>query len=264
MLTRLVPAVFAAFVLAGNCHAADVQDGARFYLGGFGGAGVLEETSMQQVGTVFTPQTLPDINVNAKGSADSTLAGAAGLRFGVSWGDWAASPSGWSVNLATEVEGLYLGATPKGVLDIDPQALGTQYVTLPLASKALFANAILNLRTPWSDAIIPYAGGGAGYALVSVNASNSTNPSEPGINHFNSDRDESGSALALQAKLGVRGLIDEHWSVFVEYRHVYIAPADFTFGETDYPGEHLPTSRWNVDLGRQNYDLLMSGIDYRF
>lgn len=56
MFTRRVPAVFAAFLWAGNCLAAGVQDSAQFYLGAFGGSGVLYGTSMQQVGTVFVPQ----------------------------------------------------------------------------------------------------------------------------------------------------------------------------------------------------------------
>ena len=52
--------------------------------------------------------------------------------------------------------------------------------------------------------------------------------------------------------------------MFTEYRHVYVASTDYTFGQTDYPGEHLPTTKWNVDLGQQDYNLWVSGLSYHF
>ncbi|WP_421693699.1 outer membrane protein [Aestuariivirga sp.] len=264
MITRFILGAGSLVLMSSSCSAADTAGAGGFYAGLFGGAGGLGDTSMEQVGTVFTPAPFPDINVDADGSADATAAGIGGLRLGYEWGGLDVSPNGWRLDLATELEGLYLGAEPKGAMPIDPQSLGTQYVSLPLGNKALLVNAVLNIRTPWSETIRPYIGGGAGYALVSVTGSNSTNPSEPGINHFNTDPDENSPALALQAKVGVSAAISDHWSVFAEFRHVTIASTSFTFGDTDYPGEHLPTSKWNVDLGRQNYNLAISGIDYHF
>ena len=52
--------------------------------------------------------------------------------------------------------------------------------------------------------------------------------------------------------------------MFTEYRHVYVASTDYTCGQTDYPGEHLPTTKWNVDLGQQDYNLWVSGLSYHF
>ena len=267
MIVRSVLAVLAGSMLAGASPAADVSgvpghQGA--YVGAFGGVGALGAASMRQVGTVITPDPFPDINVDARGSSDGVVAPVAGLRLGYRFGQSEPTQSGWALGIAVEIEGLYLSARPKGVLDIDPQALGTQYVTLPLGSGALFVNAVFDLHTPHSDTIVPYAGVGAGYAVVVVNGSNSTNPSEPGINHFNSGPDASASALALQARIGLRAKVGGNWSVFTEYRHVHVAPTDFTFGKTDYPDEHLPTTKWNVDLGAQSYNLWVTGIDYHF
>jgi opacity protein-like surface antigen len=264
LITRLAFSVATSLLLANVSSAADVSDGPDMYVGAFGGVGLLDDTSMRQVGTVITPFFFPDINVDARGSADSVVAPIAGLQLGYEFNHWDVSASGWGVGMAAEIEGLYLGAEPKGVLDIDPQALGTQYVTLPVSVGAVLVNAVFNLRTPYSDAIAPYAGIGAGYGAVFINGSNSTNPSEPGINHFNSEPDASSGGLALQAKIGIRAAVTSNWSVFTEYRHVYITSTDYTFGQTDYPGEHLPTTKWNVELGQQNYNLWVSGLSYRF
>ena len=238
LITKLALAAATSLSLVDVSSAADVSDSTGMYVGAFGGVGLLDETSMRQVGTVITPFIFPDINVDARGSADSVVAPIAGVQLGYEFSQWDVSASGWRVGMAAEIEGLYLGAEPKGVLDIDPQALGTHYVTLP--------------------------GIGAGYGAVFINGSNSTNPSEPGINHFNSEPDASSGGLALQAKIGIRAAVTSNWSVFTEYRHVYIASTDYTFGQTDYPGEHLPTTKWNVDLGQQNYNLWVSGLSYRF
>lgn len=250
--------------LAGVSSAADVSGMVGIYVGAFGGVGILDETSMQQVGTVITPIGFPDINVDARGSADTVVAPIVGVQLGYEFNQWSIATSGWSVGMAAELEGFYLAAKPKGDLDIDPQALGTQYDSLPLEVGAVLANAVFNLRTPYSEAITPYAGVGAGYGAVFIDDSNSTNPSEPGINHFNSEPDASSGGLALQAKIGIRAEVASNWSVFTEYRHIYIAPTNYTFGRTDYPGEHPPTTKWNVDLGQQDYNLWVSGVSYRF
>lgn len=261
--TCLLAAV-AAPSLAGVSSAADLWDSKSMYVSVFGGVGILGETSMQQVGTVITPHPFPDIDVDATGSADRVVTPILGIQLGSEVREWDLSSSGWGIGMAAEVEGLYLAAEPEGVLDISPYLLGTQYVSLPVDVGAVLVNAVFNLRTPYSEAVTPYAGLGAGYGAVFINGSNSTNPAEPGINHFNSEPDASSGGLALQLKLGMRAEVAGNWSIFTEFRHVYIAPTSYTFGETDYPGAHLPTTRWDVDLGQQNYTLWVSGVSYRF
>lgn len=56
------------------------------------------------------------------------------------------------------------------------------------------------IETPYSNKVFPYIGVGAGVAFVSIKGLDSANPSEPGINHFNSDPDASDSAFAMQLK----------------------------------------------------------------
>jgi hypothetical protein len=68
--------------LASVSSAGDLSDSRSFYVGAFGGVGSLVEVSMQQVGTVITPHPLPDINVDARGSADSVVAPIVGVQLG--------------------------------------------------------------------------------------------------------------------------------------------------------------------------------------
>jgi opacity protein-like surface antigen len=264
LVTKPLLALLMTLSSASASSAADLSENRTMYVGAFGGVGSLGEVGMRQVGTVITPRPFPDINVDGRGSADSAVAPIVGVQLGYEFKRWDASTSGWSIGMAAEVEGLYLTAEPEGVLDIEPYFLGTQYVSLPLNVGAVLVNAVFNFRTPYSEAITPYAGVGAGYGAVFIDGSNSTNPSEPGINHFNSEPDASNGDVALQAKIGVRAEIASNWSGFTEFRHIYIGSTEYTFGETDYPGEHLPTTKWNVDLGEQNYNLLVSGVSYRF
>lgn len=263
-VTKLLLALTTNFLLASVASAADILDSSSSYAGVFGGVGVLGTVSMRQVGTVITPHPFPDINVDAKGSADSVVAPVVGVQLGHEFQRWAVSSSGGSIAMAAEVEGLYLAADPEGELDIEPYLLGTQYVSLPVHVGAVLLNAVFSLRTSHPAAIIPYAGVGAGYGAVFIDGSNSTNPSEPGINHFNSQPDASSGGLALQAKIGMKAGISSSWTVFTEYRHIHIAATDYTFGDTDYPEEHLPTTKWSVDLGEQNYDLWVLGVSFRF
>lgn len=257
--------IVAYYFFSGICFASDAVDGRGSYLGVFGGAGSSMGSSVQQVGTVITPtKRISDINVNANGFNGSAGASIAGIKLGYEWGAWGLMNSGWSLRPAAELEGIYLSNNSDGVLNIMPAALGTQYVTLPMSAKIVLVNAVLSMKTPFSDILIPYIGGGVGRAWLSVNGSNSTNPTEPGINHFNSNPDASTSALALQAKAGIRGQINKNWAIFTEYRYLSIQSSSYTFGETNYPGVHLPTTSWNVNVGRQAYNLVTAGIEFSF
>lgn len=265
LIVRLVLTSLTALVPASAAVAADVAAERRdYYVGIFGGIGSLGETSMRQVGTVIMRHPVPDIDVDASGSSASSKAAIAGVQLGWEFNEWRSAGSAWSIGTAAEIEGLDLGAEPEGVLDIEPQALGTQYVTLPINSLSVLVNAVFTLRTPYSDTFLPYAGAGAGYGVVFVDGSNSTNPSEPGINHFNAEPDAFGGGLALQAKIGVRAKVSSNLAIFTEFRHVSISPTDYTFGETDYPGDHPPTTKWNIDLGQQNYNLWVTGVNWQY
>lgn len=102
---------------------------------------------------------------------------------------------------------------------------------------------------------------GAGVARLSIQGANSTNPSEPGINHFDSGPDASATAFALQFKAGLKGEVARNLLLFAEYRHLTINPTQYTFGETLPP--HLPTDAWTVSLWRQSYNLFVAGLQIK-
>jgi hypothetical protein len=188
------------------------------------------------------------VGVDAQGKTGGEPVGVLGLQAGYEWKRQTFGPSEWALKPAAELEGLYIGQqSPVGDMPITPSVLGTQYVTLPMTVGVVLANAVLTVQTPWSSKILPYLGVGAGVARVSIQGANSTNPSEPGINHFDSSPDASATAFAMQFKVGVKGEVARNLLLFAEYRHLSLNPTQYTFGETLPP--HLPTDSWTVSLG---------------
>lgn len=236
------------------------------YIGLFGGHGAASSTSLQQKGAVLLPSPLPPLPINASGNTGgNTHVSLAGIQAGYEWSALDLGDSKWALKPALELEGIYLGKhSPQGTMPVIPRALGTQYVTIPMTAGVFLANAVFSLQTPYSSKVFPYIGAGAGVAVVSIKDSDSANPSEPGINHFNSDPNASDSALALQFKAGIKGEITKNLSLFAEYRYLSIYSTSYNFGSTDYPGVHFPTKRWHVNLGRQNYNLFVAGLQYKF
>lgn len=244
--------------------AADASTQAGIYLGLFGGRGVANSSSLKQQGAVLiNPHlTLP---IQAVGPTNRPKLNAGGVQLGYEWSRQAVARTGWRFSPALELEGLYLGKhRPHAEMPVRPRALGTQYVTLPMTGAAVLANAVFTFQSPYSEKLLPYFGLGLGAASLSVKGSDSFNPSEPGINHFNSGPDASDTAFALQLKAGVKAELRKNLHFFTEYRHLSVRATRYTFGETDYPGVHLPTTPWNVSLGRQQYHFLMVGLQYRF
>ncbi|MBV6272808.1 outer membrane beta-barrel protein [Alcaligenaceae bacterium CGII-47] len=245
--------------------AAEPPSSEGVYVGLFGGLGALESSSLRQQGQVYLPHPLPPLPIDAKGNTDHANVSLGGIQLGYEWDRHLLGRSGWGLRPAAEIEATYLGKhTPTGTMPVHPRALGTQYVTVPMTGQTFLANAILTVQTPYSKRFFPYVGAGAGLALLSIKGSDSANPSEPGINHFNSKPDASSSALALQFKAGIKGQLSRNIYLFTEYRYLQIDATHYTFGRTDYPGVHLPTDTWSVNMGRLKYNLFVAGVQYRF
>jgi opacity protein-like surface antigen len=265
MKRRLIP-LFALICSLGPspCFASDTPSGQGFYVGVFGGAGTASAMSARQEGGFYLPGPLNTrVGVDAQGKTGGEPVGVLGLQAGYEWKRQAFGQSEWGLKPAAELEGLYIGQqSPVGDMPINPSVLGTQYVTLPMTVGVALANAVLTVQTPWSSKILPYLGVGAGVARLSIQGANSTNPSEPGINHFDSWPDASATAFALQFKAGLKGEVARNLLLFAEYRHLSLNPTQYTFGETLPP--HLPTDSWTVSLGRQSYNLFMAGLQIRF
>jgi opacity protein-like surface antigen len=120
----------------------------------------------------------------------------------------------------------------------------------------------------------PYVGGGLGFAYVNVTNASSVQTGPGGIeheigggqviNHFNSKTNASDYAFAGQFKLGLRAEVDKHWSAFAEYKYVYVDSTKFTFGNTNYPGTHAPTTNWQVNNDSMSFNTAVAGIEYSF
>lgn len=265
MKKHLLAGLLAAPGLAAPGFAAELSSNAGVYVGAFGGVGASIATSLQQRGAVHINERF-SLPINAQGStSSSTSIGLGGLQLGYEWDQWRAGNDNWGIKPAVELEGIYIGKhSPTGEMPVRPTALGMQYVTVPTKVGLVMANAVFTFDTPYSERIFPYLGAGAGVAFVSIKGSDSANPMEPGINHFNSDPDASDTAFAIQLKAGFKAEVTKNLSLFTEYRYLAIDSTRYTFGPTDYPGLHLPTASWRVDMGRQKYNLFVAGLQYRF
>ncbi|WP_397473112.1 outer membrane protein [Pusillimonas sp.] len=256
----------AAMAPAG-AFAQQAPDNQGMYIGIFGGLGAATATSLQQRGAVILPpdSPIPLLPINAQGStSSSTNVALGGAHLGYEWNRLKLGPN-WGLRPAAEIEGIYIGKhSPTGEMPVMPRFLGMQYVTVPTTAGVFLANAIFTFETPYSKRILPYLGVGAGMAFVSIKGADSANPSEPGINHFNSGPNASDSAFAMQIKAGLKGEISRNLTLFAEYRRLSINATSYKFGATDYPGVHLPTHTWKVDMGRQNYNLFVAGLQYKF
>ncbi|MGE4338851.1 MAG: outer membrane protein [Pigmentiphaga sp.] len=249
---------------ASTCVAADATNEQGVYIGLFGGIGSVSSTSLRQEGGFYLPGPLSRrVAVDANGHVGSKSVALGGIQAGYEWNRLSFGQEKWSLKPAVELEGIYLGKhSPVGALPIEPHVLGTQYVTVPMTTRALLANAVFTFRTPYSNSIFPYLGAGVGVARVSIKGADSANPNEPGINHFDSGPDASDSAFAMQFKAGLKGKVANNLFLFAEYRHLFVNSTRYTFGETLPP--HLPTDPWDVSLGRQNYNLFTVGLQYKF
>lgn len=244
--------------------AAEYDPRAGLYLGLVGGVGSASSASLRQQGGFYLPGPLGlRVAVDADGQADQTRVALGGIHAGYEWGQMRIGQTSWSLQPATELEGLWMGKhSRQGGLPIEPRVLGTQYVDLPMTAGVLLANAVITFETPYSRRILPYLGAGVGLARLSIKGADSANPNEPGINHFDSHPQASDTALALQFKVGLKGRLTDHVSVFAEYRYLAINATQYVFGETLPP--HLPTDPWDVSLGRQTYNIVAVGLQYRF
>jgi opacity protein-like surface antigen len=262
------------------------------YLGVFGGGSVSDNNNFTQSGVAYKrvgdgqAHTDYDLLVNVKGSADSKAGAMGGLHVGYEWSEIPMGNSGseWGLRPALELEGYYLGTSQTGNL-LNPQtepavwhgeveashslAAGSHTFrnTFNLDMGVLLANVVFSFKTPWSNKIYPYIGGGIGAAITSISRSDSkqVDPvAEPTINHFNSDSSASSSSFAAQGKAGIRAEIVEHLSVFAEYRYLHVTATHYTFGATVYPGVHSQTSAWNSNFGAMNFHTGVLGIEYSF
>jgi opacity protein-like surface antigen len=250
----------------------DPIGGARgTYVGIFGGGGGSSSADATQNGTALykvggKPDGLGPLTVIADGSTGSQGTWISGLHLGHEWSPSGTADNAWGLLPAVEFEAYYLGTTLSGnLVNPTPRIPGHTFAdSFPINAGVFLAEAVVSLRTPLQR-VYPYLGGGVGSAFVSIHDANSAqiSPPEAGINHFNSGTNASCWTFATQAKTGVRFALTERWSLFAEYRFLYLGSTEYTFGPTVYP-THIPTTPWNVHLGGVGEHLAAGGLEFNF
>ncbi|MFA5955592.1 outer membrane protein [Hyphomicrobium sp.] len=231
------------------------------YVGVFGGGGFGSTTDVTQLGTAFFSEAEGGpLAVNATGRTDSGGVGFVGGQIGYEWSH------GSVVLPAFEIEGLYLDAGTRRATLQNPTDRLPEHTfddSFPMNNAVVLANLVLSL--PTSYGVTPYFGGGIGGARVAIDGAHSlqTNPTEAGINHFNSGPDSTAWSFAAQAKVGVRVALGSNAYVFGEYRYLYVGSTDQIFGPTVYP-THVPTTAWTERFGETSYNLATAGIGFNF
>ncbi|MCX7117927.1 MAG: acyloxyacyl hydrolase [Legionellales bacterium] len=262
---------------AGTMGAAPVAPLDAYYIGVFGGGGAVMSGSVHQQGTALYPYgpgsgyigNKGPLAVNAIGTFNSSSAWLVGGHVGYRWPARLSNDmnSNWTFAPATELEGYYIGGANIYGDDLNNATARLVehdfHVTYPLQTGVVLANAVLNANHSALGRFHPYVGVGVGLAVVSISGANSTqkSPPEPGINHYNSDPNDVGTTFAAQPKIGVSFDLSQHTSMFVEYRFLYLAASNYTFGSTSYP-THVATTNWDVKIGSQYYN--MGSVGFQF
>jgi opacity protein-like surface antigen len=258
-----------ATVYAGAMGPITIEETQSSYLSIFGGGGSLSRISLAQLGTSFyTEAKGGPLAVNSFGQSNRTSEWLVGGTLGHRWENQTMPLiSEWGIMSGAELEGFYLSSKNLTGYDINNSTsrLREHYFTLsyPTSAAVGLVNGIIYFKNPGYLKWHPYVGVGLGVASVYIKnaTSEQIKPAEPFINHYNSDSSDSDTTFATQGKVGLSYDWLEHFSLFVEYRYLYLSATDFSFGSTVYP-THNVTSNWNVKFGSQSYNSGVGGIRF--
>lgn len=281
----LVTAVLAVGLIHTGLTHAEERTHRGLYLGVFAGGGGVEDSSVSQSAIAYSRAGVAggkatyDLQVNSQGTMQTDTAAFGGFHVGYEFSEIPFAQD-WAVRPAVEFEGYYLKTEQSGYLtngQVEPTVGNLKYSlpanthtfkeSMDLDVGVMLLNGVLSFKTPWSDHIFPYIGGGVGAnisAKRSVVSTQLTPVYESTINHFNADDNGSRSGFAAQAKAGIRAEVMDHVSVFAEYRYLYASESNYTFGPTFYPLEHAQTSEWNNHFSSLNVHSGVLGVDYAF
>ena len=240
-----------------------------FYLGIFGGGGTFSADHLNQTGTaLYGPGQGGPLAVNANGSGSTSAIGVGGINFGYQWKKPNDQPeSQWGLVPAAEFEGYYLGGTQTGenLNNITNRLPEHDFrVTYPMNTGVLLVNGVLNIGNFYKNKLHSYVGAGIGTAIISISNANSsqTAPTEPGINHYNSNPNASDWTFATQAKAGLLLDLTSYMSIFAEYRFLYLSSSNYTFGSTQYP-THIATTNWSVNISGLCNNIGTIGLQFK-
>jgi opacity protein-like surface antigen len=263
-------ALSGAEIQAGTMGPVQVAATEKVYLSIFGGGGTSNQVNISQYGTAFYFEGAGGpLAVNAFGRTNSRSVGIVGGNLGYQFADIGLNSLNIQGGLspAAELEGYYVGKSSFRAHDINNETTRLPehdfLVTYPLSTGVFLVNAVLNFNSPTYTRWRPFVGAGIGAAVLSVSNADAlqTSPPEADVNHYNSNPNDTAAAFAAQTKVGLNFAFSEHLSVFAEYRWLYIANTNFTFGSTVSPG-HAATSSWNAHLGSQHYNMGAAGLRF--
>lgn len=231
-----------------------------YYLGGFGGWGFNHFDVVQKGIAFYLSDKGGPLVVDSAGRTQSNGFGFGGLHIG--YESLSEDDLSWSFTPTVELEGYYFSQTKKVTLVNPTDRLDFhEFVdTFPIRAGVLLTNFQLALT---NDFITPYVGIGIGAGIVSIHKafSEQTAFPEPGINHFNSNPNSFNWNFAAQIKTGLSFSPWDYLRFFAEYRFLFLAATDYTFGHTVYPG-HVATADWNIRFGGICSNLFCAGIDF--
>ncbi len=250
---------------SGAMGPASIASPGKIYIGAFGGAGAMTSGDIGQYGTAFILDVNGPLAVNAFGTSESSSMGVVGGHIGF------AGPSNLGVHLAVtpaiELEGYYMGGAEIEGHDINNETTRLPehdfLVKYPLRTGVFLVNAVLNANNTMFGKIKPYVGVGIGSAVVSIHGASAIqlSPPEPGLNHYNSDSDDTSVTFAAQPKIGFHYDLGSSTSIFAEYRFLYLSETNYVFGSTVAAG-HVATAPWQVKIKPQCYNMGTIGIDF--
>lgn len=241
----------------------------RFYIGAFGGGIYSTPTGMYQMGTAFFFEELGGpLAVNAQGKSESTSAAFGGLQMGYEWLQcpvYCSPCSDWTLTPGLELEAFWYCHEKNGEL-LNPTTRLNEHDFIDSFHTNVgvyLVNAVFSLNTSSCGGFTPYIGAGVGATRLAITNATSTQiePPEVGVNHFNSERDDSTWTFAAQAKFGVRYNICQSFHIFGEYRYLFIDSSHYIFGSTVFPG-HAATSPWNVKFRPIHNNAFTLGVQY--
>ncbi|PJD92774.1 MAG: hypothetical protein CK424_04115 [Legionella sp.] len=253
---------------AGTIDSAQGEIIEKVYFSIFGGGGVSNQVNIGQYGTAFFIEAENGpLAINASGQASTRNARLFGGHIGYQWRDVVLNSFNRQANMssAIELEGYYLAKSSLSGHDINndvTRPIESDFlVTYPMSTGIFLANTLLNFNWAHYDKWHLYVGAGIGAALISISQAESLQmaPLEADVNHYSGNPNDTIATFAAQTKVGLNFAISEHLSLFAEYRWLYIADSNYTFGSTVYP-THVATSTWNVNLGSQDYNMGVGGI----
>ncbi len=253
--------------ISGSSSQKQTENTGAFYAGAFGGGGGFSVSNFTQSTTKYSPPSQGGaIHVSAYGGGKTAGVGMVGVKLGYLWPEWESQSSKrnslLNVRLAAEFEGYYLGTKISRYLNT---GYATFISTYPINGGTLLGSFVCNFPKNGDLGLSLFLGAAAGTSVLTSYSATSYQiaPEEPGINHFNTKPTASAWTFAAQGKLGLSFDLLDQLKLTGEYRFLYLTPAKFTFGSTNYPN-HPQTSSWTVKFGNMFVNMGDIGLTYTF